>query len=177
MNAMIKYRLLFWGLISIIVLNLSALAGYLIFKPKEPATDECLSNPGKGRGLLKELELTGDQQETVQKINDKYRVEAEPLAVQLREQRDRMLTELEQDQSDTLVLMQLADSMSVLQEQIQKINIRQYLELKQVCTPEQALRLSALYRNLYGCPVQGNKAMHRHQNRHGKGGRQGGNCL
>ncbi len=175
MNAVIKYRLVFWGLISLIVLNLSALAGYLIFKPNEPALSECTGNPGEGRGLLKELDLTGDQQETLQKINDKYRQEAEPLAVQLREQRNRMLTELERDQSDTLVLMELAGTMSVLQEQIQKINIQQYLELKQVCTPEQALRLSALYRNLYGCPMQGNKAMHRHQNRHGKGLRQGGN--
>lgn len=176
MNSVIKQRLVLWGLISILVLNLSALAGYFIFRPNEPSPDECISNPGDGRGFMSELNLSGEQQETVARINKKYRQEAEPLALRLREQRNHMLTELEKDSPDTLILEELAGSMSVLQEQIQKINIRQYLDLKKVCTPEQALRLSALYRNLYGCPMQGNKTMHRHQNRHGKGVRQGGYC-
>ena len=57
---------------------------------------------------------------------------------------------------------------ALLQKQMQNASVDQYLALKEICTPDQCKRLSALYYELYGYQFkddngQENKRQHRHR--------------
>ncbi|MEI8048427.1 MAG: hypothetical protein WCI92_13665, partial [Bacteroidota bacterium] len=41
------------------------------------------------------------------------------------------------------------------QKNLQAANIKQFLDLKKVCTPEQTQKLSQIYSELYGCENKG----------------------
>lgn len=160
-----KNRLLFWALILLIVLNLSVLVTVYIL-PKGPAPADCEAmRPRAGRALQKELGLSPDQLSQIDIINDDYYNRSEPLVSSIRSIRGEIMDELAGDSPDMTLVGQKSAEISHLQQQVQLANFEQYLALKQICTPEQAQRLSALYRELYGCPVriQNNGKLHRHR--------------
>jgi Spy/CpxP family protein refolding chaperone len=158
-------------MIFIIVLNGAVLITFIIKSPPEesPAAQGCVQSNSANNALIDELGLSGEQKTKVLTINEEYRRSAEPDAQSIRENRGIILSELESDQPDTILIRRSIDTIARLQAGIQLKNIRQYLRLKEVCTPEQAIRLSALYRNLYGCPMKGKNMQNRHKHRHGQG--------
>jgi Spy/CpxP family protein refolding chaperone len=165
-----KNRLLFWLLIVLVVINVAALASFFIYsgKPKEVA---CKEQSGMScTGLCKELNLTGSQGVKVEEINKNYVANAGVLSASIKEMRASILDELNREKPDSVVINTLVRELSKLQSMLQHENIRQYLELKKVCTPEQAQQLSGIYRDLYGCPMQGRGA----KNQHRRGGQQQG---
>jgi Spy/CpxP family protein refolding chaperone len=167
MNFFQKYRYIAWVLIILIVINVAALVSFFLFNQSPPAESCCPEPTEKGRFFSTELGLSAGQTEKVSVINQNYKNEAEPIVAAIKKSRNAILSELEEEQPDTALLNRLSEELSVLQKNIQRENIKQYLELKKVCNPEQAHRLSALYRDLYGCPMKA-KGM-QHKNRHGKG--------
>jgi len=172
MNFLSKHRFLFWALMVLIVVTVSALVSFFLFSKQDPVNEACCSQAEKsGHAFTHELGLTPVQTEQVARINSEYRQQAEPIAMAIKEKRGIILSELEREKPDTIFLNEVVKTLSLLQMEIQHKNIKQYLELKKVCTPEQALRLSALYRDLYGCPMQGNQMQYRYQRRHGEGKR------
>jgi hypothetical protein len=70
-----------------------------------------------------------------------------------------------------MVLENLILQLTELQRKMQHANVNQYMMLKRIVTPEQANRLSALYRELYGCPMK-DKRMQPGQ----RDGQAGGQC-
>ena len=170
MDIFLKKRLGVWSLIFLIMLNLAILISFLFFTNKNRSETKatCSSSGCGNQAMSTELGLTPVQSEKVVKINADYRANAEPVSLKIKDLRNEILTQLESASPDTIVLKRITDTLGELQKEIQHSNIRQYLELKKVCTPEQALRLSALYRNLYGCPMQGNQIRQRFQHRYGK---------
>lgn len=166
MESIYKNRLLFWILIFLIIVNLSALATHFFF-PKEQSVVAC--NDGSmhpGCALHAELNLTDDQISQVDKINSEYQENSRPISEKIKNKRAGILDELASDTPDTLNINQLSIDISVLQSQLHRENIMHYLELKKVCNPDQAMRLSNLYRELYGCPMNGqgkNLQRHRHK--------------
>jgi len=162
-----KNRFLFWLLIFLVVVNLSALATFLIFstKPVPVSCGESASKPGGA--LCEQLGLTSAQTLEVEKINTLYRDVTTPIVAEIKEKRMEILDELNKDNPDTMHLNNLTLDLSTLQSRMQRASFRQFLELKTVCTPEQVKRLSALYRDLYGCPMKGKGQQNRY--RHGKG--------
>lgn len=157
-----KNKLLFWIMIFLIVVNLSALATYFLF-PRKATVVSC-ADPSAGPGCMlhEELGLTQEQAEQVDAINARYVEVSGPLADEIREMRSAVLNELSSDMPDTLRLNGYSEELSQLQGRLHRQNMKHYLELKQVCTPDQALRLSSLYRELYGCPMKGPGGKHRH---------------
>ncbi len=166
MEAAKKNRLLFWLLLFLIAINLSALVSFFFFVQQKPVMD-CNVNPDRKCNLFKqELKLSEAQMIRVEEINSRYRNVSEPLVAAIREKRDKIMHELENETPDTLLLSSYAMELSLLQNQMQKENISQYLALKKICNPDQLQRLSGLYRDLYGCPMKGKKMQHRY--RHGQ---------
>jgi Spy/CpxP family protein refolding chaperone len=104
----------------------------------------------------------------VDDINARYVEVSGPLAEGIRAIRSEVLNELSSDMPDTLRLNSYSEELSQLQGRLHRQNMKHYLELKQVCTPDQVLRLSSLYRELYGCPMQGPGAERKHQHRKGE---------
>ncbi len=167
-----KNRLLTWALIVLIVVNLSALGSFFFFtRPAPPEADSFCQTGGQPcKTFRDQLGLTEEQTGRVNTINDRYTAVAEPLAARIREARSEILTELDTVSPDTSRLQALVSEISRLQAEIQHENIRQYLALKEVCDSGQAHRLSALYREMYGCPMKGEAAAHRHRHGRGAGG-------
>jgi Spy/CpxP family protein refolding chaperone len=161
MNFLYKNRLMFWVLIVLVVVNLAALASFFLY-PKSKSEPVCC-NPEEQQcnAFRQELKLTDAQTLQVNEINKTYTETAKPVAVAIKETRTEILNELEKEKPDTLRLDTLTKQLSMLQMRIQKENISQYIALKRVCTTEQALKLSALYRDLYGCPMQNGNMKHR----------------
>lgn len=166
MESLYKNRFLFWILIFLIVVNLSALATYFLF-PKRPAEVTCSSSAMEpGCALHAELNLTDDQIRLVDKINSEYKEVSKPISEEIKSKRAAILDELASDIPDTLNINQLSLEISKLQSQLHRENIRHYLELKKVCNTDQAMRLSNLYRELYGCPMQEQGRGMQHRYRH-----------
>ncbi len=171
MNLFYKNRLIFWLLLILAVINVSALATYFIFreKPAAPA-EECCADGTRPCTILKsELGLTDAQEETVVAINRTYTDSAGPVVAAIKNTRAEILTALDETETDPVKLDRLVEQLGELQVKLQKASMIQYRELRRVCTPEQAHRLSALYRDLYGCPLNSDRGNHRY--RHGQGGR------
>jgi len=161
-----KNRLLFWLLIVLVVNNIAALASFFIFSKKAVAPVCEKPSAMTCSGFCEELELTPTQTEKVEAINRNYKNNAATIVIEIKNKRIEILNELNKEKSDTSVTNKLASELSFLQSNLQRENIRQYLELKKVCTPEQAQLLSALYRDLYGCQMQGKGMKNRY--RHGQ---------
>lgn len=160
-----KNRLIFWILIFLIIVNISALATYF-FYPQEKSIAACNDgSPAPGCSLHAELDLTNDQVMQVDGINSDYLEVASPISEEIKGIRTEVLDELAAEIPDTSKLNKLSLELSQLQAQLHRENIKHYLELKKVCNPEQVMRLSNLYRELYGCPMQGSGQgiQHRHK--------------
>lgn len=164
-----KNRLLFWLLLFLIVMNLSALISFCFFMQKKPASTCDPAQAEKCNVFQQELDLSDDQVIRVEEINMRYRSISEPLVGAIREKRDGIMNELENTNPDTNILIRHSMELSTLQNKMQKENIRQYLALKKICNPEQLQRLSGLYRELYGCPMKEKGKQHRYRHGQNKG--------
>jgi len=119
------------------------------------------------------LSLSSAQSEKVEVVLSDYRNSTEPVTTNIRNYRTQILEELAKDKPDTNLLNRSVEKICLLQKQMQKASVKQYLSLKEICNPIQCQRLSALYFELYGCQDQG-KGMGRgkgmmHQYRRGQG--------
>lgn len=87
-------RIVFWILIFLVLINITALATYSIFMRK-PATEPMPSSGFKrGYALQQELSLVPDQSITVNKINATYQASSEPIVEAIREKKAELLVEL-----------------------------------------------------------------------------------
>jgi len=164
-----KNRLLFWLLLLLIVINLSALISFFFFMQKQPDSVCTETQPSGENVLQKELGLSDTQLISVEDINATYRRVSEPMAAAVREKRMQIMDELEKAKPDTNLLLRYTSELTLLQNNLQKENIRQYLGLKEICNPDQLPRLSELYRDLYGCPMKGKGMKHRYRHGQNKG--------
>jgi Spy/CpxP family protein refolding chaperone len=155
MNNFNNNRVVFWILIFLVMINITALATYFIYMRK-PANEPV---PGtgykKGIALRQELSLTPDQSIAVNKINYTYQASTEPIVTAIREKKAEILDELSKENSDTTVVVKLAEEVLYEQKKLQMANIRQFIDLKKVCTPEQTQKLSQIYGELYGFDARG----------------------
>ncbi|MFZ4520212.1 MAG: Spy/CpxP family protein refolding chaperone [Bacteroidales bacterium] len=161
-----KNRLIFWVLVILVIINVTALVSFFLFSKPQPQAPCCSPAEQQCVAFRDQLNLTAEQTGKVSLINENYEASAGPTAAAIKSTRDAILTELEKELPDTMQIASLIDRLAGLQVSIQKDNIKQYSELKKVCTPEQAQRLSALYRDLYGCPMQKNRMQNRYRGGH-----------
>jgi Spy/CpxP family protein refolding chaperone len=173
MNFFSKNKFVFWLLIFLVVINLSALITFLVFFSQNSTASKQQSRENPGMAFRKELSLSPSQSEKVNIILAGYRNSTEPITKTIRDYRTQLLEELAKDEPDTTLLNKYAEEISLYQRKMQKASVDQYMALKEICTPVQCQRLSALYFELYGCQGtckgmgQGKGMMH--QYRRGQG--------
>ncbi len=155
MNIFNNNRTVFWILIFLALINITALATYFIYMRK-PAS-ETVSGSGLKHGiaLKQELSLTPDQSIKVNEINTAYKTSSEPIVTSIKEKKAILLEELSKEDTDDNLVVKLADDIVTEQKKLQMTNIKQFLDLKKVCTPEQTQKLSQIYSELYGCENKG----------------------
>ena len=151
MNFFSKNRFIFWMLIFLVMINLTALITFLVLYPQKPATSGQQQCRNSGMALQEELSLSAIQSEKVEVIMWEYRKSTGPLTDSIRNDRSLLLDELAKANPDSTLLDHYTEHISLLQKQMQKASIHQYLSLKAISNPDQCKRLSALYFELYGC--------------------------
>ncbi|MCX6245648.1 MAG: periplasmic heavy metal sensor [Bacteroidetes bacterium] len=181
MNFFSKNKVLFWLLIFLIVINLSALITFLVYFSENTTDPEQRVQGNPGIAIRKELSLSPSQSENVEVILADYRNATAPITMNIRNYRSRLLEELAKDKPDTIMVDRYADEISLLQKQMQKASVKQYMALKEICNAHQCQRLSSLFFELYGCKGQG-KGMGKgrgmmHQYRGGRGQQGQGNGM
>jgi len=173
MNFFSKNRFIFWLLIFLVVINLSALTAFLVFFSRNTSDSRQQWQKTPGMKIRKELSLSPAQSERVNAILAGYKKTTEPIILKIKTYRAGILDELASDKPDTSYIKTSVDSICSFQRQMQKASVKQYLALKEICTPTQCQRLSALYFELYGfqdsCSGRGRGKGMMHQHRRGKG--------
>lgn len=165
MNYFSKYRIVFWIMILVIVINVSAFTSFLFYyKSNRAAVADTASCSGTCRFLNEQLALTPGQSARVKEINNEFRSRTEPVVAEIKSTRTALLDELSLDTPDTAKISACSSKISDLQKILQKAAIVQFQQLRQVCNPEQCLKLSAIYSEIYGCSKmnQGKGMQQRH---------------
>lgn len=155
MNFFDKNRLAFWILIFLVIINVSALVTFFVAKPKANTNEFKAAETKPGATLQAELSLAPDQNLKVNEINSAYKASSEPIIVSIKEKKSELLEELSRENTDTNRVKAILHDLDIRQNNLQQANIKQFLELKKVCTPEQTRKLSQIYSELYGCDVKG----------------------
>jgi len=148
-------RFVFWILIFLLLINITALATYFFYLRKPANGTIPAAELKKGVALRQELSLTPDQSLKVNTINATYKAASEPVVEAIREKKADLLEELSNDITDMEQVEKLANEIVSEQKQLQMAHIKQFLDLKKVCTPEQTQKLSQIYSELYGCENKG----------------------
>ena len=155
MNIFNNNRIVFWILIFLVLINITAFATYFIYMRK-PAVEPFPGSGFKhGIALKQELSLTSGQSLKVNEINATYKASSEPIVAAIKEKKAILLEELSKENTDISLVAKLADDVVTEQKKLQLANIKQFLDLKKVCTPEQTQKLSRIYSELYGCENKG----------------------
>ena len=161
----IKNRVLFWLLLFLIILNLGAFITWFVVSKQKPTTTTCVMPESGGCMILsQELNLTPSQSKQADTILCCFQAESRSLADAIRERRISIMEILSGSDPDTNKLKQLTQELAGLQVDLQKVNIRQFIALKEICTPEQLECLSNLFLEMYGCPMKekGKQNRYRH---------------
>jgi hypothetical protein len=171
MNFFSKNKFITWVLVILVIINVSGLITAWILLSKRSAGSDGMAAGRTCSYMCRELNLSAGQSEKVAAILNTYVEVTKPLADSIRKCRVVLLEELAKGQPDQILLNRCADNLSILQRQMQKTSISQYMELKKICTKEQCLKLSDLYYELYGCrgacKEAGEGKGRMHQYRHG----------
>jgi len=172
MNTTVTNRFILWGLVFLAIINLSALTTFFVVSRNARVEPQGTSEIKPGRVLKTELSLNQDQELKVQKINSTYRTQSKPIVDSIKSAKTRLLEELSKEQSDMQNIKVILETLGIHQKNLQQANVQQFLELKKVCNPEQTLRLSEIYAELYGCEPKGKgkgegKGM-KHRHRYGQ---------
>jgi Spy/CpxP family protein refolding chaperone len=155
MNFFNNNRTIFWILIFMVLINITAFATYFIYIRKPASELMPASGFKNGIALKQELSLTPDQSIKVNEINAIYKDSSEPIVEAIKQNKADLIQELSKDNTDTILVAKLANDMVTEQKKLQMANIKQFLDLKKVCTPEQTQKLSQIYSELYGCENKG----------------------
>ena len=173
MNYFSKNKVILWVLVFLVIVLVTALISLIIFFTSKSDSLNQQTSENTGRRFNQELSLTPAQSGKVDAILREYRTSTEPIRLKIQGNRAQLLEELATSNPDTSLINKRMEDICDLQKQMQKASVKQYMTLKQICTPMQCERLSSLYFELYGFQGQG-KGMGKgkgmmHRNRRGQG--------
>ncbi len=155
MNFFSKNKLIFWVLIFLVTVNLTALVtiGILYSRYNKLVENQSVEKPTMA--FQRELDLTPSQSEKVDVILEEFRNSTDSVRNRMRESRAALLEELARENPDTNHIFELTGTISLLQRHMQNASAKQYLALKKICNPDQCKRLSDLYFEFYGFQGKG----------------------
>ncbi|MCX6241534.1 MAG: hypothetical protein NTX43_07015 [Bacteroidetes bacterium] len=170
MNYFNKYRVVFWIMILMIVVNISAFTSFFFYyRANKTMVSDSASCSGTCRFLNEQLALNPGQADKVSAVNKQFRERTQSVVADIKNTRTALLDELALNEPDTLKLNQYTEHIGELQKKLQRAAVLQFQQLKEICTPDQCLKLSAIYSEVYGCPKMGQDTGKHRQQRFGKG--------
>lgn len=168
MNFLQQKRTLIWILVFLVIFNLAA--GLTIFLHIRSEKSGQVQNQETDL-LKKELSLNHKQVQGLGRIRAQFRAISEPVAFRIRETRQALVDEMGKDRPDTLRLHQLSMEMGTLQAELTYQIAVQYLDIRDLCTPDQALKLNSNYKYLFGIDEQPRREGQGYRRRWGASGK------
>jgi Spy/CpxP family protein refolding chaperone len=149
-----KNRIIIRILAILLLISISALAT-ILFKNNRNARKASIVSAGErcsvsGTFLKKELGLTDAQGSAIEDICGICRGSSQCMKMNLQNRKSELIEELSRENSDTALLNRIAADFGSTQKDVIKMTIRQYLEIKKICDPEQRKKLALLYSELFG---------------------------
>jgi len=150
-----KNRLAFWGVGLLVIMNISALATVWF---QQHRAQELLSRPESRRSeppqhrvnqfLKDELKLTDVQAGQFAEYQKQHFDNARKIQDAIRDLKQELFHELSTRAPDTVKAEKLAAAIGVKQSELEKMTFHHFLGLKRLCTPEQQVKLDALFGEL-----------------------------
>ena len=174
-----RSRLVLLIVIVLTIVNLAAVTTVIINIRKSRAVDFdssiSIENSGDSianfRGpafLIEELGFNGHQQKVFRESRIKFRDNARPLFMKIRQLNGAIMEETLKDKPDTLMLDALSLEIGGLQARAKQLTVRHLLEVKSIATPDQQEKLEAFYRELLSRDSGPMGKGKQHQHRHGQ---------
>jgi hypothetical protein len=174
MNFFIRYKVFAWILAGLLLVALSAL-GTMIwnvwFEPEKTVIVR-ETPPGCSTSCMmlnSELDLDPGQNRDVELIIMRSRQSSGEVVAALHGKRTDLLEELTKENPDTAILKMISEEIGKIQGNLTMNAVNQYLQLRDVCDPDQQQKLTSLYYELFGCPRTGHMMQHQERKGHGKG--------
>ena len=164
MKANNNYKYLVWAVAVLAILNLATIGTIVFnrykfskqisFAGSRQKMNENRSVQYSGRFFREKLNFSPEQMEKFSEYNPGFRQGVRNINIELAQKRNQMLRELSLKDVDTLKLNQLADSVGLLHVSLKKMTFQYYLDLKQICEPEQEKKLEKLFKEILSGDVQ-----------------------
>ena len=164
-----KTRILVWIIVILIATNLSTIGSFYYHRVTEMKASEEVQNdqtaiPGEQRTRFfrDELGLDAAQLDRFREINRTFNRSAKNIETELAQTRQELIRELGEQQSDSSKLNSLANQVGENHQQLKLVTIDFYLNMKQICSPEQKEKLNRIFQemlnseNQVNLPQQGN---------------------
>jgi len=150
-----KKRWAFWGVILLVIMNISALATvwFQQHRPPEPSRRPESERPEPpqqrvSQFLKDELELTETQTLQFAEYQNRHFAHASEARDAIRNLKQELFFELSAPKPDTVKVERLAAAIGARQSELEKITFYHFLDLKRLCTPAQQTKLDALFGEL-----------------------------
>ena len=154
-----KTKIFIWVVILLLVMNISAIFTLMYQKKQETKADTEYGRnvetmqPGQsgrfsGRWFRDELNLSRDQMREFSRFNPVFRQKVRGINTELIKKRQQMLIELSNENSDTILLDELSDSIGMLHSELKKATYAYFLEFKKICTPGQQEKLLEIFNSV-----------------------------
>jgi len=154
-----KHTLMVWAIVGLAFMNISTLITVLYHKYQSDKLEtfplqvqnqsETTSENFSGRYFRDKLHFDNSQMEKFREFNPIFRHQARSITLELTIIRKKMLDEMAVNNSDTVRLNMLSDSIGILHSDLKKITYKYYLEIKNMCDKNQQKRLEQIFMEVF----------------------------
>jgi len=148
-----------WAIVILAIMNISTFLTIIIHS-KSPLQKETVTAIGQvqsestslnysGRYFRDQLNLSKIQMDRFTEFNPVFRQQAREINIELTRKRKRMLSEVAAQNSDTIKLNMLADSIGYLHSDLKKLTCRYYMNIKNICDKQQQQKLEQLFGEMF----------------------------
>lgn len=150
-----KMKFAIWIVIILTVTNLATI-GTIVYHTYKWKSNHLTGGKQTNHGrsgkffLQKELNLNPQQEVKYKEYRVNFFSESKEIFGQLELKRTAMIAEMARVLPDTVKLYKYSDEIGALHASLKRLQIKHLLELKNICTPEQNVKLDSLYQRLIG---------------------------
>lgn len=155
-----KYRILLWAVVLLAILNFSII-GSILWHVNEPdqlsaarmvkpmRNQERSDSPRRMRFFMhNELNLSDKQIVQFDQRHDDFRKQAKQIANYMTVLRDEMLIELAKENPNEEELLKISESIGNAHRDLKILTYQFFLDLKEICNPEQSFKLEKVFRTI-----------------------------
>lgn len=155
MKTEIKYKILYWAVILLALLNISTIATLFINRNNSVTNQEETiiidpeRSPLSGMYLKSELNFDQSQLEIYRNLSREFRHSANQTIGILNSYKSKLSQEISQESPNREKTRLYSDSIGIQHANLKEITTDFYLKLRNNCTPQQALKLQKIFEPLF----------------------------